>query len=192
MLLLLLTCVLNHMSNKNWFQFQISVHIVNYCKIRSEIQWSIISYISFHTINISYILQFSISVKRKKLSLQQTAEAYRVVRTRGSHNFYNIDSQMAMKLSALRAGRPQPQEDSWYSFLLEAVSTPVAFSPVHNFTQSASISHSLQFTIRAVCLRGELSFTSPLVPVTNDPRLTLRSHLELFPRLLLSCLDLWK
>jgi hypothetical protein len=32
---------------------------------------------------------------------------------------------MAVRLSALLAGRPLPQEDSWYSFLLEAVSTPV-------------------------------------------------------------------
>jgi hypothetical protein len=33
---------------------------------------------------------------------------------------------MAVSLSALRAGRPlsPPQEDSWYSFLLEAESTP--------------------------------------------------------------------
>jgi hypothetical protein len=32
---------------------------------------------------------------------------------------------MAVRLSALLAGRPLPQEDSWYSFLLEAESTPV-------------------------------------------------------------------
>jgi hypothetical protein len=44
MLLLLLTCLLNHMSTKNWFHFQISVHIVNYCKTRWEIRQSIISY----------------------------------------------------------------------------------------------------------------------------------------------------
>jgi hypothetical protein len=31
---------------------------------------------------------------------------------------------MAVRLSALRAGRAFPQEDSWYSFLLEAESTP--------------------------------------------------------------------
>jgi hypothetical protein len=30
----------------------------------------------------------------------------------------------ALRMSALRAGRPLPQEDSWYSFLLEAESTP--------------------------------------------------------------------
>jgi hypothetical protein len=32
---------------------------------------------------------------------------------------------MAMRLLALRAGRPLPQEDSWYSFLLEAELTSV-------------------------------------------------------------------
>jgi hypothetical protein len=33
---------------------------------------------------------------------------------------------MAVRLSALRAGPLYPQEDSWYSFLLEAESTPGA------------------------------------------------------------------
>jgi hypothetical protein len=35
-------------------------------------------------------------------------KAHRVVRGRGSHNFYTIGSQMAATLSALRAGRPLP------------------------------------------------------------------------------------
>jgi hypothetical protein len=35
-----------------------------------------------------------------------------------------IGTQMAVRLSALRAGRPLPKEDSWYSFLLEAELTP--------------------------------------------------------------------
>jgi hypothetical protein len=36
-----------------------------------------------------------------------------------------LHTLMAMRLLALRAGRPlPPQEDSWYSFLLESVSTP--------------------------------------------------------------------
>jgi hypothetical protein len=38
--------------------------------------------------------------------------------------FYTIGSQMAARLSFLRAGRALPQEDSQYSFLLEAESTP--------------------------------------------------------------------
>jgi hypothetical protein len=33
---------------------------------------------------------------------------------------------MVVRLSALRTGCPHPQEDSWYSFLVEAESTPGA------------------------------------------------------------------
>jgi hypothetical protein len=40
-----------------------------------------------------------------KLSLQQAVEAHRVVRRRG---FQTVGSQMAVRLSALRAGRPLP------------------------------------------------------------------------------------
>jgi hypothetical protein len=47
-------------------------------------------------------------VKTVKLSLQQAVEARRFVRRRGSHIFQTIGSQMAMRLSALRAGRPLP------------------------------------------------------------------------------------
>jgi hypothetical protein len=45
-------------------------------------------------------------------------KAHRIVRRRGSHIF--------SRQSAHRWRRPPftPQEDSWYSFLLEAVSTP--------------------------------------------------------------------
>jgi hypothetical protein len=35
-------------------------------------------------------------------------EAHRVVRRRGAHIFYKIGSQMAVRLSVLRAGRPLP------------------------------------------------------------------------------------
>jgi hypothetical protein len=35
-------------------------------------------------------------------------EAHRVVRHQGSHNFYIIGSQMAVRLSALSAGHPLP------------------------------------------------------------------------------------
>jgi hypothetical protein len=37
-------------------------------------------------------------------------EPLRVVRRRGFHILYTIDSQMAVRLSALRAGRPLPPE----------------------------------------------------------------------------------
>jgi hypothetical protein len=55
-------------------------------------------------------------------------KAHWVVRRRGSNIFQTIDSQMAVRLSVPRAGRPLPQEDSWYSFLLEAESTPQGHS----------------------------------------------------------------
>jgi hypothetical protein len=41
-----------------------------------------------------------------KLSLLQAVEAYKFVRRRGSHIFQTVGSQMVVKLSALRAGRP--------------------------------------------------------------------------------------
>jgi hypothetical protein len=44
--------------------------------------------------------------KKVKLSQWQAVEAHRVVRGRGFHIFWTFGSQMAEKLSALRAGRP--------------------------------------------------------------------------------------
>jgi predicted RNA binding protein YcfA (HicA-like mRNA interferase family) len=43
-----------------------------------------------------------------KLFLKEAMVAHSVVRRRGSHIFYTIDSQMAVRLSALRPGRPLP------------------------------------------------------------------------------------
>jgi hypothetical protein len=63
------------------------------------------------------------SKKKVKLSLQQAMEALMAVRCRGPHIFWTTDSQMVVRLSALHASRPLTQEDSWYSFLLEAEST---------------------------------------------------------------------
>jgi hypothetical protein len=48
---------------------------------------------------------------------------YGCERLRLSH-FQTFGSQMHAKLSAIRAGRFLPQEDLWYSFLLEAESSP--------------------------------------------------------------------
>jgi hypothetical protein len=41
-------------------------------------------------------------------------------------HFQTFGSQMAVRLSALSA--PPPQEDSWYSFLLERLSAPQGYS----------------------------------------------------------------
>jgi hypothetical protein len=51
-------------------------------------------------------------------------EAHRVVRRRGSHIFYKIGSQIDEVVTCIRKLAFTPQEDSWYSFLLEAESTP--------------------------------------------------------------------
>jgi hypothetical protein len=66
------------------------------------------------------------SIKKVKLSLKQALEAHRVVTSRGSDIFYKIGSQMTVRLSALGPAVLYPQEDSWYSFLSEAESTPRA------------------------------------------------------------------
>jgi hypothetical protein len=59
-------------------------------------------------------------MQKVKLSLEQAVKAHNM-RCRGSHIFWIISSQMAVRLSALRTWLPfNPQEDSWYSFLLEA------------------------------------------------------------------------
>jgi hypothetical protein len=60
------------------------------------------------------------NIGKGKGNLKQAVKAQRVVRPRGSHIFQKIGSQLAVRLSASQAGRPLPQEDSWYSFLLEA------------------------------------------------------------------------
>jgi hypothetical protein len=43
---------------------------------------------------------------KAKLSLQQAMEAHKAVKRRGSHIFWIIGSQMAMRLSASRTGHP--------------------------------------------------------------------------------------
>jgi hypothetical protein len=82
-------------------------------------------FLKFHCISCSYYaLQVYVAfrMKGKKVAV----EAHRVVTRRGSYICYTIGSQIAVSLSALRAGRPlSAQEDTWYSFVLEAESTPV-------------------------------------------------------------------
>jgi hypothetical protein len=55
-----------------------------------------------------------------KLSVQQAVEAYEVVGCLGSHIVQTIGLQMAVRLSALHAGRTLPLELFRYSFLLQA------------------------------------------------------------------------
>jgi hypothetical protein len=55
---------------------------------------------------------------------RQAVKASRFVTRRSSHIFWTVDSQMAVRLSALGPDRLTPQEDSWYSFLVEPEPTP--------------------------------------------------------------------
>jgi hypothetical protein len=59
--------------------------------------------------NTETICQFKKSGE-VNLTLQQAEEAHKAVRRRGSNIFQIIGSQIAMRLSALRADRPLPPE----------------------------------------------------------------------------------
>jgi hypothetical protein len=52
--------------------------------------------------------QRHVIIWKNKGALEQAVEAHRVRRRQGSHIFYAIGSQMAVRLSVLRAGRPLP------------------------------------------------------------------------------------
>jgi hypothetical protein len=73
----------------------------------------------FHSVRVRK--QENDSRLRRK-SLKQAVESCRLVRRRGSHIFYTVGSQMAVRLSALRTGSALSTGRSWYSFLLEAES----------------------------------------------------------------------
>jgi hypothetical protein len=67
----------------------------------------------FHSLSIlQYIVskhlkeETHLKVKKGKLSLTQGVEAHRIVRRRGSHILVKIGSQMAVRMSALRARLP--------------------------------------------------------------------------------------
>jgi hypothetical protein len=80
--------------------------------------------VAYYCIHIN-TLPGPILIKKVKLSLQQTVEVHRVVRRRGSHFLDTrlTDGVKVVSLTRLPAA-VYSQEDSWYSFLLEAESTP--------------------------------------------------------------------
>jgi hypothetical protein len=61
-----------------------------------------------------------VSTEKIVLSVWYAVQTHRTVKRRVSHIFQTIDSQMALRLSALHLCCPlPPQEDCWFSFLLE-------------------------------------------------------------------------
>jgi hypothetical protein len=55
---------------------------------------------------IIIIIIIIIAIMNVKLSLKEAVKSLRVLRRRGSHIVYTVGSQMAVRLSALRAGHP--------------------------------------------------------------------------------------
>jgi hypothetical protein len=66
----------------------------------------------YMTVNVCYLCVYVTSSshhsKKVNLSLWQAVDAHRVVRRRGSHILKTIGTQMAVRLSALRAGHSFP------------------------------------------------------------------------------------
>jgi hypothetical protein len=59
-------------------------------------------------VHLSYRNSTGKKTRKVKLSLQQAVKAHRVGKSPRSHILQTIGSQMAVRLSALRAGRPLP------------------------------------------------------------------------------------
>jgi hypothetical protein len=74
-----------------------------------------------------------------KLSLYQAVETHRVVRRWGSHIYRKIDSQMAVRLSALRAGRPLPPGRFVVLISVRGLVDPRAIVRLEGFGRSQSI-----------------------------------------------------
>jgi hypothetical protein len=67
---------------------------------------------------------YYIEKKKVNLSLEQAVEAHGVGRRRSSHIFKTVDSQMAVRLSAIRVGLLSFTPNNISGTLLEAESTP--------------------------------------------------------------------
>jgi hypothetical protein len=80
---------------------------------------------------------------------------------------------MAVRVSALRAGRalPPPQERSWYSFLLEAESTPGPSEAGRMKNSTSSGLEPTTFRLVAQCL-NQLRYRVP--PMTYSSSLNIR------------------
>jgi hypothetical protein len=70
--------------------------------------------------NKGHITHNEHNTQKVELFLQQTVEAYGVVRCQGCHIVQTIGSQMVVGLSTLHAGCALPHEIFGYSFLLQA------------------------------------------------------------------------
>jgi hypothetical protein len=84
---------------------------------------------------------------------------------------------MVIKLSAVRAGRPfNPQEDSWYSFPLEAESTP---GQLKNPMTSLGF-EPVTFQLVAQCL-SQLRYHGPQMVAQHSSKMLLSTYKSTLP-----------
>jgi hypothetical protein len=91
---------------------------------------------------------------------------------------------MVIRLSALLAGRRLPQEDSWYSFLLEAIVRLEGLGQLKNPSTSSGIETA---TFRLVAQRhlvhdNDISLTEPYVQVLIQPSYCTANHVIFYLR----------
>jgi hypothetical protein len=90
------------------------------------------------------------------------------MRRRGSHHFF-LEKLLTDSGKVVRLTHLYPQEDSWYSFLPEAVSPPKAIVRLEGLVQSLSLDSlsifqvigSLYYATYVPCIRKKLALTSP-------------------------------